>query len=85
MKINLSNKCRGFFRIKNIWKYNLPDAWRLFYSIEGKDLVSSSIVLVSIWCCNNLLDINPIRNPAKSYKYFILKFIMADFQDTNGF
>ena len=23
------------FNAKNLWKYNLPDAWRLFYSIEG--------------------------------------------------
>lgn len=31
--------------IKNLWKYNLPGAWRLIYSIEGKNLLIFSIVL----------------------------------------
>lgn len=30
---------------RNVWKYNLPNAWRLLYSIEGKDLKIISIVL----------------------------------------
>jgi Txe/YoeB family toxin of Txe-Axe toxin-antitoxin module len=33
------------FGVKNIWKYNLPDAWRLIYSLEGKSLLIFSIVL----------------------------------------
>jgi Txe/YoeB family toxin of Txe-Axe toxin-antitoxin module len=33
------------FNIKNLWKYNLPDAWRLIYSIEGKNFKIISIVL----------------------------------------
>lgn len=33
------------YNIKNIWKYNLPDAWRLIYSIEGKNLLVISIIL----------------------------------------
>ncbi|MEA3413948.1 MAG: hypothetical protein U9Q99_00265 [Nanoarchaeota archaeon] len=33
------------FNIKNVWKYNLPDAWRLIYSVEGKNLLILSIVL----------------------------------------
>ncbi len=33
------------FNVKNIWKYNLPDAWRLIYSIEGKNLLIFSIIL----------------------------------------
>ena len=33
------------FDVKNVWKYNLPGAWRLLYSIKGKDLLIFSIVL----------------------------------------
>ena len=33
------------FNIQNAWKYNLPDAWRLIYSIEGGELVIITIVL----------------------------------------
>ena len=33
------------YNIKNLWKYNLPDAWRLIYSIEGKNLLVISIIL----------------------------------------
>jgi mRNA-degrading endonuclease RelE of RelBE toxin-antitoxin system len=31
--------------IKNVWKYNLPEAWRLIYSIEGGTLKIVTIVL----------------------------------------
>ena len=31
--------------LTNLWKYNLPDAWRLIYSIEGKNFFVISIVL----------------------------------------
>ena len=33
------------FNIKNVWKYNLPGAWRLLYSIESKQLIVISIIL----------------------------------------
>ena len=33
------------YNVRNLWKYNLPDAWRLIYSIEGKNLMVFSIIL----------------------------------------
>lgn len=33
------------YGVKNLWKYNLPNAWRLLYSIEGQDFKIISIVL----------------------------------------
>ena len=33
------------FNVKNLWKYNLPDAWRLIYSIEGGEIVVMTIIL----------------------------------------
>ena len=33
------------YNVKNLWKYNLPDAWRLIYSVEGKNLLVFSIIL----------------------------------------
>lgn len=33
------------FNVRNVWKYNLPSAWRLLYSVEGKNLVVLSIIL----------------------------------------
>jgi len=33
------------FNIKNAWKYNLPNAYRLIYSLEGKQLIVLSIIL----------------------------------------
>ena len=33
------------YGVRNLWKYNLPGAWRLVYSIEGKDLRILSIIL----------------------------------------
>lgn len=32
-------------KVKNLWKYNLPDAWRLLYSIEHGKVYIVSIVL----------------------------------------
>ena len=32
-------------KIRNVWKYNLPDAWRLIYSIENKQVCILSIIL----------------------------------------
>jgi mRNA-degrading endonuclease RelE of RelBE toxin-antitoxin system len=33
------------YNLKNLWKYNLPDAWRLLYSIESNKVFVVSIVL----------------------------------------
>ncbi len=33
------------YGVNNAWKYNLPDAWRLIYSIENTEIVVISIVL----------------------------------------
>ena len=32
-------------KVNNLWKYNLPDAWRLLYSIENQEIMVVSIVL----------------------------------------
>lgn len=34
-----------FGRIDNLWKYNLPNAWRLIYTIKRDKVVVLSIVL----------------------------------------
>ena len=33
------------YAVKNLWKYNLPNGWRLLYSIEQEDLVIISVIL----------------------------------------
>ncbi|MFA5485056.1 MAG: hypothetical protein WC260_02290 [Candidatus Pacearchaeota archaeon] len=33
------------FNIHNVWKYNLPNAWRIIYSIEGGKTIIISIIL----------------------------------------
>lgn len=33
------------YSVKNLWKYNLPDAWRLIYGVQGKNLLVFSIIL----------------------------------------
>ena len=33
------------FDIHNVWKYNLPDAWRLIYSVVGGEVIIITIVL----------------------------------------
>ena len=33
------------YNINNLWKYNLPDAWRLLYSIENQEIAVVSIIL----------------------------------------
>lgn len=33
------------FNVRNVWKYNLPNAWRLVYSVEGQNLLVFSIIL----------------------------------------
>jgi len=32
-------------KINNLWKYNLPNAWRLLYSIENQEILIVSIIL----------------------------------------
>ena len=33
------------YTIKNLWKYNLPNVWRLLYSIENNRILVVSIIL----------------------------------------
>src|SRR3989338_6282582 len=33
------------YGIKNLWKHNLPNAWRLIYSITGKEVIVISIII----------------------------------------
>lgn len=33
------------FEVRNVWKYNLPGAWRLLYSVKGNETIVLSIVL----------------------------------------
>ncbi len=33
------------FDVHNLWKYNLPDAWRLIYSIKGGEVIIITIIL----------------------------------------
>ncbi len=33
------------FDIHNVWKYNLPGAWRLIYSIKGGETIILTIIL----------------------------------------
>ena len=33
------------YQTNNLWKYNLPNAWRLLYSIENQEIVIVAIVL----------------------------------------
>jgi hypothetical protein len=33
------------YRISNLWKYDLPNAWRLLYTIESDEVMIMSIVL----------------------------------------
>ena len=33
------------YDIHNLWKYNLPNAWRLLYSIENQEIIVVSIIL----------------------------------------
>jgi len=36
---------RKFGKLDNLWKYNLPNAWRLIYTIKDGDVVVLSIIL----------------------------------------
>lgn len=33
------------YEIDNLWKYNLPNAWRLIYSVAGSDVAIIAILL----------------------------------------
>lgn len=33
------------YNIRNLWKYNLPNGWRLMYSIESTGIIVVSIIL----------------------------------------
>src|SRR3989344_3097610 len=33
------------YKVTNLWKYDLPNAWRLLYSIKGNQLLVISIVI----------------------------------------
>ena len=33
------------YEINNLWKYNLPNAWRLLYSIKNQEILVVSIIL----------------------------------------
>ncbi|MEM0156096.1 MAG: hypothetical protein QW597_05800 [Thermoplasmataceae archaeon] len=33
------------YRIDNLWKYNLPDAWRLVYSVAGSEIEIVTILM----------------------------------------
>lgn len=33
------------YKIDNLWKYNLPDAWRLIYSVAGSEVEIIAILL----------------------------------------
>jgi len=36
---------KKFGKIDNLWKYNLPNAWRLIYTVKTNEIVVLSIVL----------------------------------------
>ena len=44
-KDRIPNEYTKKFGIKNIWKYNLPNAWRLIYSVEGGEIFVVTIIL----------------------------------------
>lgn len=33
------------YDIHNVWKYNLPNAWRLIYSIKGGEVIILTIII----------------------------------------
>jgi len=41
----IPKKYKAKYQINNLWKYDLPKAWRLLYSIEGGDIIVISIIL----------------------------------------
>ena len=41
----ISKKYLKSYRIDNLWKYNLPNAWRLLYSVARDEVIIISIIL----------------------------------------
>ena len=33
------------YDVHNVWKYNLPNAWRLLYSVENQEIIVVAIIL----------------------------------------
>ncbi|MBR9701272.1 hypothetical protein GOV11_05405 [Candidatus Woesearchaeota archaeon] len=33
------------YKVKNLWKYNLPNGWRLMYSIYANEIIVISLIL----------------------------------------
>lgn len=33
------------YKVKNLWKYNLPNSWRLIYSVVNDEIVVISLIL----------------------------------------
>ena len=36
---------KRFGRLNNLWKYNLPDAWRLIYTVKNNNIEILSVLL----------------------------------------
>jgi len=36
---------KKFGKLDNLWKYNLPDAWRLIYTVQRDQVVILSVIL----------------------------------------
>jgi mRNA-degrading endonuclease RelE of RelBE toxin-antitoxin system len=36
---------KKFGNLDNLWKYNLPDAWRLIYTIKNSEIIVLTIIL----------------------------------------
>ncbi len=36
---------KKFGKLNNLWKYNLPNAWRLIYTVKGGQVLVLSIIL----------------------------------------
>jgi len=44
-KLILKEYIKRFGHLSNLWKYNLPDAWRLIYTIKTNQVEILSIIL----------------------------------------
>lgn len=42
------------FNITNLWKYNLPNGWRLIYTIQTNDVMILNIILE--WFCHKAYE-----------------------------
>ena len=52
------------FNVRNVWKYNLPNSWRLIYSIEGGEIIIFTIILE--WMDHKNYE-RRIRSPLESF------------------